>query len=116
MYEQQTSEDEKWCVAVVSGDPGQSLLGWCVRRSDAGRAGACEGLLTQKFRIVSIENWQRSTALGVCRTEAVTDNVTLLFPGLRGTQLRQRADVSEQCGEVAGALSPCVCQCGTCAD
>ncbi len=56
MYEQQNSEDEKWCVAVVSGDPGQSLLGWCVRRSDAGRAGACEGLLTRKFRIVSIKS------------------------------------------------------------
>ncbi len=56
MYEQQNSEDEKWCVAVVSGDPGQSLLGWCVRWGYAGRAGACEGLLTHKFRIVSIKS------------------------------------------------------------
>ncbi|KAK8373694.1 hypothetical protein O3P69_012389 [Scylla paramamosain] len=63
MYEQQTSEDEKWCVAVVSGDPGQSLLGCWVRWSDAGRAGACEGLLTQKFRIVSIETKQKPSHL-----------------------------------------------------
>ncbi len=38
--------------------------------------------------------------VGLCcfsRTQAVTDNVSLLFPGLRGAQLRQRADVSEAC-------------------
>ncbi len=38
--------------------------------------------------------------VGLCcfsRTQAVTDNVSLLFPGLRGAQLRQRADVSEVC-------------------